>query len=495
MNEADARKYMELAVAEMHKSVREPRTDGKLTPKVGVVLVMEDGEVIAAHRGELRDGEHAEFTLLERKCGNRNLAEAALFTTLEPCSPEARTPPKSGCAKHIVRARIKQVWVGREDPYPTVAKQGLRHLEDNGVEVNLFDSDLQDEIERENADYIKQAEEAAAAWEDERALEKQPLSALDEAAPVTLADFSESALAAYKRELGIEDDERLQRTLVADGLLVKENGGFRPSGFATLLFGKTPRSRFPQAGVLATIRYPNGDEEIEDFDGPLVEIPDEVEEWLKNKLPNLLNTDQMKSTSGENLPLVPLREGLVNALIHRDYEIEGAKVQLTVTPDAYVIESPGKPHDPIKVEKMASFSSGALSQNPKLAHVFRQMHLAEERNRGMAALRDVQKRGDLVPTITYDEPYLTLALHRTPGSAADEVAGSRVADQLTADELEGWSLLRRVGSITTAEYMSERGVAERTARRHLNKFVSLGLATREGRGPSTRYSAVVAVGD
>jgi len=59
----DPRKLMELAIEVMRQSVSEPRTDGKASPKVGAVLVKSDGTVETACRGELRHGDHAEFTL------------------------------------------------------------------------------------------------------------------------------------------------------------------------------------------------------------------------------------------------------------------------------------------------------------------------------------------------------------------------------------------------------------------------------------------------
>jgi ATP-dependent DNA helicase RecG len=208
----------------------------------------------------------------------------------------------------------------------------------------------------------------------------------------------------------------------------------------------------------------------------------------QNKLPNLIDSNQMKRTTGVNLPLIPIREGLVNALIHRDYDIEGGKVQLKVTPDGFSIISPGKPTAPITVEKMASFTAPTLSRNPKLHYVFKQMDLAEERNRGMKALRELRDSGDLVPTITFVDPYLTLTLHASLESAANEIAQTNVADQLSPDELKGWGFLRRREVVSTSDYVADQGVSESTARRHLNKLVSLGLARRDGRGPATRYT-------
>ncbi len=57
----DPRKYMKMAIEVMKKSIHEPRQD-KTSPMVGAVLVMPDGSVHTAFRGELRCGDHAEFT-------------------------------------------------------------------------------------------------------------------------------------------------------------------------------------------------------------------------------------------------------------------------------------------------------------------------------------------------------------------------------------------------------------------------------------------------
>lgn len=109
----EPRRMMELAIEVMRQSVPEPRPDGSPSPSVGAVLVRADGSVETAARGELRNGNHAEFILLERKCIGERLDDSVLFSTLEPCLN--RNHPKRGCALHIASARIKEVYVGIED--------------------------------------------------------------------------------------------------------------------------------------------------------------------------------------------------------------------------------------------------------------------------------------------------------------------------------------------------------------------------------------------
>src|SRR5207248_806188 len=118
------------------------------------------------HRGELREGDHAEFTLLDKKLQDEQLDGSVMFATLEPCAPGARKHPKLACAERIVNARITEVWVGIEDPDPTVDRQGIRYLEDHGIKVHLFDLDLQDEIQEANREFIAEALERAAKAQD-----------------------------------------------------------------------------------------------------------------------------------------------------------------------------------------------------------------------------------------------------------------------------------------------------------------------------------------
>jgi ATP-dependent DNA helicase RecG len=323
----DPRKLMEKAIAVMKESINEPRADGKASPLVGAVLWKPDGPAETAHRGELREGDHAEFTLLERKNRANKLDGCILFATLEPCAPGARNHPKLSCAERIVNTRIKEVWVGIEDPDPTVDRKGIKFLQDHGVTVHMFERDLQEEIQTANKEFIAQALARRAAAEE--AGGEVVLSTLENpVATADLRDFSTEALERYRSIAKIGEavkSEAFQRKLVQQGLMKVEGKKAMPAGFGMLLFGKSPRDVMPQAGLLGTIHWPDGTEEVRDFDGPMMEVPGQAIQWLKDKLPNPISRSGAQRREANEKFYELVREGIVNALVHRNYDVAGAK--------------------------------------------------------------------------------------------------------------------------------------------------------------------------
>jgi ATP-dependent DNA helicase RecG len=485
---------MEKAIEAMRQSVSEPRADGKASPRVGAVLWKPDGGPETASRGELRNGDHAEYTLLERKNRDCNLDDAVLFTTLEPCAPGSRRHPKLGCAERIVLARIKQVWIGIEDPDPTVDRKGIKYLQESGVTVHMFDRDLQEEIQEVNKEFIGQALERAAAARKEKKPRPITLSPLESASAAARAeDLSTEALQSYRTIAKITDEvgsPAFNRRLAQQGLLKDENGQLVPTGFGLLLFGKEPRTTMPQAGLLGTIHFADGTEEPKDFDGPQVLAPAKVLQWLRDKLPNPIERTGARRREANEAIFELAREGIVNAIVHRDYGIAGAKCQLAVTPDTITVKSPGKPVEPITLEQMQSFSAPTLSRNPLLHFVFAQMDLAEERGLGLKSMRvRADEAGLPLPTYAWEEPYLVLTLYR---SAAGAVRGlsPEIRDRLNDDEKASWAFIVQRESVAVREVRDRLGFDERKAQRVLKKLVDSGLLEVTGRGRSTRYKVV-----
>lgn len=474
----------------MKQSISEPRADGNASPKVGAVLWKPDGTVETACRGELRYGDHAEFTLLERKNRPNALDGCVLFATLEPCASGARSHPKLSCAERIVNARIKEVWVGCQDPHPKVAGEGFQFLKNNGVTVHSFPRDLQEEIEAENKEFFKQAQAAAEKQKQEQT---HVLSEYENASPkVDVDDFSRDALDKYQSVLmgkGKHLKEDFHRRLYHQGLLDEVGEHLCPTGFGMLLFAQHPRDVMNQAGILGTISK-DGDEDLRDFDGPMVLAPSQAIQWLKDKLPNPISRTDAHREEQNGIYYELVREGLVNALVHRDYGIKEAKIQLEATPESTVIRSPGMPIAPVTLEQLQAFDAPMFSRNPRLHAVFNTMGLAEERGLGLRSMRDrAQQAGLPLPAYAWNDPYLDLTVFRVTESATAVLDETTLA-VLTDSERAGWQWFSTQPSCTSREYAKQLDIDGRTARRHLKHFVDIGLAQQTGSGRSISYRRV-----
>ena len=482
---SDPRKMMEKAIEVMRLSVAEHRTDGKPNPLVGAVLVRPDGTVETAARGELREGNHAEFTLLERRCVGEKLDGSVLFATLEPCLN--RNHPKRGCARHIVSARIKEVWVGIEDDNPTVAGKGIEHLRQHGVTVHMFDRDLQEVILAENKAFFGWARQQPDKSEPEPiklSKYEDPLGA------VAFSDLSEKALARYRSKAAIKPalgSAEFARLLTQQGLLTGEGDAATPTGFGFLLFGKEPRNAVPQAGVLARAELADGKSSRAEFGQAMVLIPGELEEWLNRILPSTLDRSRMERREQVDLPFEMIREAVVNALIHRDYDIAGQKCQLVVNADMITVKSPGGPIAPITLEQMRSFTAPMKSRNPVLHYVFARMGMAEEQGYGLTSLKKhAEKLGLPLPVYSMESDSLVLTIYRSK-SAATSTLGKDVVESLSKAELAGWEWLASRETTSSSEYASAMDVPNRTALNHLKRFTDLKLLEKTGSGPTTLY--------
>ncbi len=488
--------FMQIAIEEMKKSVAEKRGDGKASPKVGAVLVSPRGEVLgAAHRGEQREGDHAEYTLLDRKFRAQNVTGNYLFATLEPCAPGSRKHPKLGCAERIVNARISKIWIGIEDPDPTVDRKGIKYLMDAGIDVEMFDHEFQEIIFDENKEFLEQAKVRAQEIKKPKEVELSPLE--KKISTSSLSELSDNALNFYINRAGLNlapnSKEFLAHLLQRQLIELDSDNELRPTGLGILLFGKEPRVRYPQAVLKVQARYGKAEPEIQDFDDALVLLPEQVESWLKKVLSSTISRENFAREVTYDYPIRVLREAIINAIVHRDYDIEGAKIYLNIDDDNIVIKSPGLPVKPIRFEDFQQFKAPSLSRNPKLMAVFNAMDFVEERGMGMDEMKSLPDTYRLpLPSVTWEDPYLTITFPRSK-SFMGNILAKDVLSQLNEEEKIGLFYIRDKQTVSKPDYAHHFYFNDKKAQRHLSKFVELGLIRTSGGGPSKRFHFVTKV--
>jgi diaminohydroxyphosphoribosylaminopyrimidine deaminase/5-amino-6-(5-phosphoribosylamino)uracil reductase len=127
---------------------------GKVSPNplVGAVIAA-DEETIAEgfHRAFGRP--HAEVEAI-RAAGDRDLEDATLYVSLEPCCHRGKTPP---CTDAIRDAGIGRVVVASDDPSEHASGRGLGILRDEGIEVVVAEGDLASRARLLNQPFRKHA--------------------------------------------------------------------------------------------------------------------------------------------------------------------------------------------------------------------------------------------------------------------------------------------------------------------------------------------------
>jgi pyrimidine deaminase RibD-like protein len=153
------KEFLEEAIkkAEQSKPEREDMQRKKVHPNVGCVIVKNNKIIASGSRNELEDGDHAESTAL-RSCSKLDLKDAILITTLEPCIYRKhnwlRGEHWMSCVELILHFGIRKVVIGMIDPNPEVRGRGIFALEERGIEVECFPSELRSRIYTINKDYI-----------------------------------------------------------------------------------------------------------------------------------------------------------------------------------------------------------------------------------------------------------------------------------------------------------------------------------------------------
>lgn len=104
-------------------------------PRVGCVLVSDQGVVIGQGFTQQAGGPHAEVMALRDAAARGHSTQGATaYVTLEPCSHTGRTGP---CCNALIDAGIAKVVGAITDPNPQVAGQGFAKLRAAGIQVEI----------------------------------------------------------------------------------------------------------------------------------------------------------------------------------------------------------------------------------------------------------------------------------------------------------------------------------------------------------------------
>jgi len=308
------------------------------------------------------------------------------------------------------------------------------------------------------------------------------------------------ASAEKRNKNGLTEEELLAGAML-HGLVWRDpsSGEHYATAAGIVLLGKDPSAVFPQCRILADAyrgAEPDGNpRDHEDIRGPMPLVIESAIAFIDRNTRHPMRIVGLNRVMLDEYPVDAIREALVNAVAHRQYEDAGRKILLEVFAGSVVLSSPGLPPKPITLASLRSGKYRPCSRNPVLAQCLSYFHRIEERGSGFRRMRsqmlDHGLDSPLLSTemgyfqVTFSGPGDNIERLRVPEKRLLVTPG--VEARLNQRQKEMVLLLAQGESLTSRLCEEQFHITRDTSVRDFKLLVELGLARREGQGRSARY--------
>ena len=179
-------------------------------------------------------------------------------------------------------------------------------------------------------------------------------------------------------------------------------------------------------------------------------------------------------------------EALVNALIHRDYLINGSEVHIDIFDDRLVIYSPGGMPDGTRIQDRNIDDIPSTRRNPILADIFARLGYMERQGSGLSKIRTTYEnaanyQSGLEPTFQSNRVEFTVKLPNLNFKASsNEALNEALKEALTDNQKKLIDMLRSNPTITQKEIMEQTSLSRSTVQRTIKELSEMGRLERIG---------------
>ena len=201
------------------------------------------------------------------------------------------------------------------------------------------------------------------------------------------SDVSFTLLSAtYKKET--DDEFFVPRDLVSMCLITEDN---QVTNAGLLL---CDQGYLPQSKIVCT-RWKGhekgsveGDalDDKEFSEASLISLLGNAESFIRNNSKNPWTIRGMRREEKSDYPFKAVREVLVNAMIHRDYQIVGTEVHVDMFDDRLEISSPGGMFSGGRIQEMDLRRVPSMRRNEIISDVFGRLHYMDRRGSGIGRI-------------------------------------------------------------------------------------------------------------
>jgi len=359
---------------------------------------------------------------------------------------------------HLVRKAGKELIEIRVDPYPTpISYKGEYYFRSGSTKQELKGAALSRFLLRKQG----------------RTWDSVPTP------NVALRNLSKSAIAKF-RKLAKQSRRLHTATLKErDSVLIEKLDlveGTYPKRAAVLLFHPEPEKFFP--GAYVKIGYFQTESDLLYHDEIHGDLFTQAEKTI-----DLLTTKYLKASISyrgiqrlETLPVPEeaLRESVLNALIHRDYDI-GAPIQIRVYADRLRIWNPGELPENWSLEKLLK-PHASRPFNPSIANAFFRAGEVESWGRGIQRIFDACRAAKVKkPVIQYEKGdiWIEFSFAKRPEGkmrASEETSEETSEEILSRTPERILQMMKQNEKVTASEVANALGLSRRAIEQQVQKL-------------------------
>lgn len=219
--------------------------------------------------------------------------------------------------------------------------------------------------------------------------------------PVLSAEIEDLDMAEVRKTM--DDLYRMKGSRVLDEEEFLMNEGLLRNGNLTnaciMLYAKNPGRFIPQSTIRLSVYSSDSPADLIDthvFDGCIFRNVDAIFQFLDMTYSKRVKVEGVFRTEKWNYPMIAVREGIMNAIVHRDYNAVNGFMNVLIFPKRMEIICYGKPL--INLTGNLISAGFSILRNPDIAHHCYYRHLIEMMGTGIPRmLQDCKTNGFDIP--------------------------------------------------------------------------------------------------
>ncbi|WFQ91682.1 hypothetical protein MFERI14815_00286 [Mycoplasma feriruminatoris] len=243
-----------------------------------------------------------------------------------------------------------------------------------------------------------------------------------------------------------------------------------------------------------------------EFEGSLIDIFQKTEKFINDYNSVMWKKVDQKRIDYPNYPFLAIREALVNALIHRDYSIDGSQIDVDIYDNRIEIISPGGMFDGTNIQETPTWAVVSRRRNEAIANIFWRINYMEKRGSGIGKIIDLYASqpnysNDLKPVFMSNDQLFKVILWNLNYKKDDLfISGktntfknnieTKTTDLQNKEESQDQIVLNYIESVfsfTRKDIEKVANVKRTRANQIINNLLEKNKVVKENDGRSTRY--------